>query len=137
MSKLIPLATLYRSAQFYAHAAHNLVTGNSFFSDHSFLGELYGTYEGGYDDLIERTIGLGETVNIPDITKNAAKVFADIFPEKGSAEVYFRAILAFETKIRAQIKSINADESLGTQNMIQDLADQSEKRAYKLKQRIG
>lgn len=137
MNKLLLLAVLFRAAQFYAHSAHQLVTGNSFFSDHEHLGDLYATYEDSYDSLIERVIGLGDKPNLVETTKNATKVFTDTFPEKGGVESYFKGLLAFESKIRDKIKDINDEQSLGTQNLIQDMADKSEQRTYKLKQRIG
>lgn len=141
MSKLNSLATLFRAAQFYAHGAHNLVTGETFLIDHKYLGTLYDAYEEAYDSLIERIIGTDitdttEKFNLVDITKNAVKLFADTFPEKGSAEAYFKGLNAFEIKIRAIISKINGDLSLGTQNLVQDLADQSEQRSYKLQQRV-
>ena len=54
------LATLLRSAQLYAHAAHHAASGCTFLQDHEFLGETYAELEGFYDDVVERGFGTGE-----------------------------------------------------------------------------
>ena len=128
------LAELFRSAQFYAHMAHNTASGSTFFSDHDYFGELYSAYEGAYDDVIERMIGLGDKVDIPAINIAAA---SDL---KGHAnhntEQCFSYLLLMEREICDEISSLVKDASDGTQNMLQDMADKSEMRQYKLGQRL-
>ena len=58
------LAIILRSAQLYAHNAHNMTKGKTFFSDHKFFGQLYPVYEEAYDSIVERMIGLGYDVSI-------------------------------------------------------------------------
>jgi hypothetical protein len=41
-----------------------------------------------------------------------------------------------EQKLRAQIAAITPASSIGTQQLIGDMADRSEQRSYKLKQRM-
>lgn len=66
------LATKLRYMQFYAHNAHNMCKGDTFFSDHEELGGLYGTYEGLYDSIVERMIGTGQTIDLVKVqTKEA------------------------------------------------------------------
>lgn len=129
------IATLYRAAQFYAHNSHNLVSGDEFFQDHEFLGELYGTYEEAYDDIVERMIGLGQSVELARISKSAADAVVSYGPHKDS-KTCFESILELEQEICAAIKSEVPKASDGTQNLLQGLADESEKRQYKIQQRL-
>jgi len=130
------LATLYREAQFYTHAAHNTVTGPTFFEDHEFLGDLYGTYESAYDSLFERSIGLGEPINPLEATDSAAAAAAD--KKLGDAKKIFSQILQFEQDLCEEINSYLAKGGVshGVSNMLEGLADESEARQYKIGQRI-
>lgn len=130
------LASIYRAAQLYAHYAHNTVKGPTFFADHEFLGELYPVYEAAYDSIIEREIGSGENISIPEITKNACNLFATVAKD-ADAQTFFKRLLATEKHICSQIAKDMKGKSDGTQNLLQGLADDSEKRQYALKQRIG
>lgn len=125
------LASMYLGARFYAHMAHNLCNGPTFFADHDYLGSLYEAYDDAYDALIERMIGLGEEIDIGEITIEGA----DLFAKNSGGSNYFNRLLAMEVEICAEIKSTVAGKTDGTQNLLQDLADQSEARQYKLKQR--
>lgn len=131
------LATLYRAGQFYAHAAHNFTKGQTFFPDHEFLGGLYGTYEEAYDGLVERMIGTGEAFSVQTILTNAAaeaNKYAD--PSAFSPAVMFGVLLDFEKKFRAEIEAIYDSTSIGTQNLLAGLSDESEARSYKIGQRL-
>lgn len=129
------LATLFLAARLYAHRAHNLVSDESFFADHDFLGGLYEAYDSAYDAVIERMIGLGQEVQFFSISKEAQAAFDRIGREDKDCEAFFRRLLSIESGIRRQIETENKGASLGTQNLLQDMADQSEMRTYKLKQR--
>lgn len=72
------LAILYKLANMYAHAAHNLCAKSLFMQDHEYFSDLYEAYEGHYDDVIERMIGLGQPVDIQAITMNACQAFANM-----------------------------------------------------------
>lgn len=128
------LATVFRAAQFYAHAAHNMTKGETFFSDHDYFGDLYGAYEEAYDGIIERMIGLSMKPDINKITMDAAKVMAEY--DYFSTAKCFTVLLETEMEICALIDKLNKNASLGTQNFLQGLADDSEKRQYKIGQRI-
>lgn len=131
------LATLYRAAQFYAHNAHNFAHGSTFYQDHEELGGLYGTYETAYDGLVERMIGTGESFDINTVLTNAAAEAVKLpDPAAFSMNVIFGAILEIEKKFRAEIDVIYDSASTGTQNMLAQLADDSEVRSYKLQRRI-
>lgn len=128
------LAEIFRASQFYAHIAHNVASGSSFFSDHDYLGELYSAYESAYDDVVERMIGLGQNPDLTEITMNAAKYIKGHTHD--STEQCFAYLLSMEQEICDEISSLVKDASDGTQNMLQDMADKSEMRQYKLGQRL-
>jgi len=128
------LATLFRAAQLTAHEKHNTVQGPTFFEDHEYLGELYGTYEEAYDSVIERMIGLGEKCDISGGNIQAAdlaKWFCDLEPIDKWPNIF----LEIETRVQKEIDSCCKGSSSGTLNFLQGLADESEQRVYKLKQR--
>jgi len=131
------LATLLRAAQLYAHAAHNAAKGPTYFADHDFLGEAYGAYEAAYDKVVERSIGQGEAVDFAAIGRNAA-ADAGRFPDPMtfSNQSSFGVLLDYERKICAEIDRIYADASTGTQNLLAQIADDSEHRQYKIGQRL-
>ena len=130
------LATILRAAQLAAHEKHHTVKGPSFFEDHEFLGNLYGTYEGLYDDTIEKMIGLKQTADIPKITTEAAKVAVTLSKRFPNVSRWFDMVLSIEDSIRTEIFSIlEAGASNGVQNFLQGIADASEKRTYLVRQR--
>lgn len=129
------LIITFRCAQFVAHNFHNFAKGYSFFSDHEFLGELYGTYESAYDGLVERTIGGGKQIDLPDVTMQAADKAKAFAPDKMGCDEMFATLLSMEESVCAWCKTYSAGATLGTANLLQGLADESEARQYKLKQR--
>jgi DNA-binding ferritin-like protein len=127
-------AIILRALQLYAHNAHNLAKGKTFLQDHEFLGELYPAYEGEYDSIVERMIGLGEEPDLNDITKQAADAAtANEFKDDENA---FSVLLVTEKELCSSIKKDMTDASNGTQNLLQTIADNSEMRQYKLKRRL-
>lgn len=131
------LATLLRAAQLYAHAAHNGAKGPTFFSDHEFLEETYKAYEEAYDKVIERSIAQGEPIDLAAIGRNAA-ADAGRFPDPVafSTQSSFGVLMDYERKICAEIDRIYAEQTTGTQNLLAQLADDSETRQYKIGQRL-
>lgn len=130
------LATLYRTAQFLAHNAHNLASGPTFFEDHEEFGKLYPAYEGAYDDVVERMLGLGQTPNLDKILDDSARLASAAGEGKDSAE-RFSGLLKMERLIQAEIKGLVPDASNGTQDLLQGLANDSEKRVYLLGRRMA
>jgi len=135
------LAIIFRSGQFLAHQLHNEARGEAFFSDHAFLGDLYGTYEDGYDAIVERVIGLGvEDVDIPGWNQRAMKVYGGMakgqsFSPENWPAVVLEVERAIQGEIRAYLKKGLASD--GVQNLLQGMADESEMRVYKVKQRAS
>jgi len=131
------LITQLRALQFLAHRAHNVVKGPTFFEDHEFLGELYPAYEAAYDSAVERVIGLGtEKLNLSKINI-AASQMSDILPNETKPEPFLRAILKGEKDLCKMIDEAVEKASQGTQNLLQGICDDSEKRQYQLKQRLS
>ena len=126
---------MLRSLQFYAHQAHNLDKGDTFFQDHSFLGDLYSAYESDYDDVIERMIGLGKDLDIQGITKDAAEAL----PKDSSVNIKMclNTVLNYEKQLCSIVANINDDCTIGTQQLIGEIANKSEMRQYKIKRRLS
>ena len=131
------IATLLRALQFLAHRAHNECNGLTFFQDHNFLGGLYKSYEDHYDDVIERIIGLEkEVINISQINKEAVEM-SSVNSGSKDCEVFFKVILKGEEDLCKLIKAAMPKATDGTQNLLQAIADNSEKTQYKIKKRLA
>lgn len=128
------LAALLRAMQLYAHAAHNLAKGKTFFEDHEAFAGFYGEYEADYDSVVERMIGLEGDADIAAITKAACDVINEN-PE--SSEKAYSVLLASEKRLCKLATEHNKGASLGTQNLLQAIADKSEMRQYKIKRRLA
>lgn len=128
------LACHLRSMQFYAHNAHNMCRGDEFFSDHEELGALYSVYESAYDSVVERIIGLGQEIDLITLQKEAADKLAGK-PKTDSFSKSFECLLECELELCEIINKENEKASLGTQNLLQGIADLSEVRQYKFKQK--
>ena len=131
------LAKTYRAAQLFAHNAHNTIKGQTFFQDHEFFATTYGSFEEAYDAVIERMIGLGFVFDIAVLTKDAGASASTYPVQRMTAKDLFEALLGFETIICTIIKGYMDNKvSNGTQDLLQGLADDSEMRQYKIKQRL-
>lgn len=131
------LATNLREAQLYAHNAHNLAKGPSFFSDHAFFGDAYAAYEKAYDDLVEQMIGLGYSVDLPAIAKTAGKEAGAYSFDGMTNEACFRVLLQHEQEIQELVKKYVPHVDDGTQNMLQGFAQDSLHRCYLIKRRLA
>ena len=122
--------------QFYAHMLHNLCKGKTFMQDHAFFGELYPAYEGHYDDVVERMIGLGEEVNIVEINKMAVDEMSSYSEQDIGTESGLKILLEYEDAICKHIEKLCEESSECTGQLIGDIANFSEIRQYKIKQRL-
>lgn len=129
LSKII---TILRAGQFYYQAAHNTVTGKEFFADHGFLGEAYDAYASAYDDVVERAIGLGEELDVLKINGEAARISSGLSIK--SCEEILEQALEIEKSLIKAIETVG-QVSKGTDNLIAGIADDAEKRIYKIQQR--
>jgi DNA-binding ferritin-like protein len=126
---------LLRAMQLFAHAAHNMASGPTFFADHAHLGGLYEAYEEAYDGVVERMIGLGEKPDLCDINKKAAELAGkcgDCCPQQKA----FETLVEMEAEMREKCREDQKGQSIGTVNFLQGLADASEQRSYLLGQRV-
>lgn len=126
------IASLLRFMQLTAHIGHNVLGGATFFQDHGFLGELYAAYEGQYDSIVERMIGTDEEIDLVKVQKEAVSGLKS--PK--SYESCFEELLECEVELCNMIEKLVKGSSQGTANLIQGIADESESRQYKLKQRL-
>jgi DNA-binding ferritin-like protein len=133
---MIKLAAHLRHMQLYTHNAHNMCKGDTFFTDHPELGGLYGTYEDAYDGVVERLIGLGKSPDLLQVQKDAVAMLDSAGTPSGFNEA-FSTILGYEEELCKLVDAANEGASLGTQNFVQGIADTSEVRQYKLKQRLS
>lgn len=132
------LAVQYRAAQLVAHQLHHTVKGASFLADHEYLGELYAAYETAYDAVVERMIGLKMPITLSEVGTQAAALASRVTTASPDPERWFATLLGVETSIRKEIDScMGENPTNGTQNLLQGLADESEARVYKLRQRAG
>ena len=132
------LAAQYGVAKLLAHAYHHRTSGPSFFADHEFLGELYVAYDTAFDALCERAIGLGECEDSTEVFKEVCEDFQECVDEQGYfTGSPFAHLLDIELAFQLSIKELSPAASLGTQNLLAQLADDSEARCYKLSQRIA
>lgn len=120
----------------YAYIAHHFVGRNTFFSDHEYLGELYNKYDDLYDSVVERMIGLGQKPDEFGINNEAIAKLNNYQQNLNKNAAYFIIILSLEKELCMLINNLNSNASLGTQNFLQGIADESEQRQYKLKQRL-
>lgn len=130
------IAIHLRSMQLFAHRAHNDITGPTSFQDHEFLGELYPAYEAEYDSVAERMIGLGEKPDLASITVDAAKMSA-MYPNVSKPKDILEFLLRCEVNLCKLIKADVPKATDGTQNLLQGIADNSESRQYKMRQRLA
>ena len=128
------LIVTLRASQFVAHNAHNLAKGATFFEDHEFFGEAYAAYESAYDSVVERSIGLGMDIDLNEATQKAAKEL-DEYPVV-TVGLCYQHLLESEKEICNQISMLTPGSSIGTQNLLAQLADDSEVRQYKIQRKL-
>ena len=130
------LAQTFRTAQLVSHNFHNLTKGMAFFADHEFFGELYPAYEAAYDSIVERDIGLGEDIDLCAINAGAGNACGKYDGSDMAADEMCAVLLGLERQIQSECAEFAKGASLGTNNLLADLADKSEMCVYKLRQRI-
>ena len=129
------LATVLRASALYAHAAHNTISGETFLSDHEFLGDLYTALTTAYDDVVERAIGLGEEVDLLSLQVDAAESLKNL--SLSDATAIFKQILENEKTIQDEISDAINGTTVGTNDLLAGIADAGEVRIYKIRQRLG
>ena len=131
------LATILRAAQLYAHAAHHLVNGPSFFGDHEFFGDTYEELEGNYDDVIEQCLANNESIDFAELTAAASELMASSMPTQTSdPDSLFSGQQELEVKIRKEIAKIMPEVGDAAQGLIQSIAQSSMRRSFKILARL-
>ena len=128
-----------RLMQLYYHNCHHLTQGASFFSDHEFFGSAYGAMDGAYDRLAERYIGefgnkAFETVTIAKVVMGEV---TDYQVEDMCCCDMLETGLKLEQRLSAELTALDKVAPIGLRNLIGDLAEQSDIRQYKIKQRLA
>lgn len=139
--RLLYLASCLKSMNLFYHLAHNLAARVPFFADHEAFGEFYEALDNDYDSVIERCIGLfgSQNVNIKQIVNQANSEFQSLpGNEVVENKKFFEIGLALEQKLQSKVQELCKlpEASEGTKQLIGEIANQSEIRTYKLKQRI-
>lgn len=134
------LMYLLRAMQIYSQNAHHLVKGTPFHSDHAFFGDVYNGLAGDFDDVAERIIGVyGEDhLDLQNMLQTVLVKLSDA-PSVGTTEnkVFYEYQLKMEDKLKNLIKQIiSSGVSPGIEQLIGDIANKSEMRCYKIKQRM-
>lgn len=138
---MIELLACLRALQLFTHHAHNLCARVAFFSDHEFFGEVYGEAESDYDSVIERIIGKKGEVPELELGSFMSKVTAKLSgaPSIGQKEnkVFFMHQLKMEENICSYVEQLCKAGGLsqGQIQLLGDIAQRSEIRQYKIKQR--
>lgn len=128
------IAITLRGLQLFAHNAHNLAKGKTFLEDHEFFGELYATYETAYDDVVERMIGLNGDQDLNAITDEAEDMASSV--KFADNEQAYNVLLVTEKQLLDVIEKGFKGYSLGTQDLLQGIANESERRIYKFKRKL-
>ena len=137
---MLQLAVLFRAMQLFAHSAHNLCHGSSFHEDHAFFGDAYGKFEGYYDSLIERLIGLGYESHL-DLSQIIVEVSSKLqgSPSVGASNSDYYSYLLGQSEEACKYcdefcKSKELTE--GTRQLLGGIADELEVFKYKIKRRL-
>lgn len=125
-----------RTMQLFYHNAHNLCKGSLFFADHAAFGDFYAAAEADYDSVAERMIGKGQTIDLLSVIKGVYTKCKTLPAGEASTEQLFSAGQRLEQELCAIVQKLIPASSEGTKQMIGNIADMSEMRQYKLKQRL-
>lgn len=132
------LAIQFRFMYLFSHLSHHYVKFPTFFSDHSYFGELYETYEDIYDSLIEKMIGLDIECNEFEINSAAVEKLNEYKSTEFNKNAdYFQIILGAEKEMCQIAENYDSEATYGVKNLLQGICDNSENRQYKLKQRLA
>lgn len=134
------IAAILRGGQIYAQHAHNRVCGTPFHSDHAFFGDVYGQYANDYDAIVERMIGLGESVNGMDVAKKGLQLVSNFPSDCGrDNRGFYEALTFLEAELCNDCEECvkSGEYSEGTNQLIGDICNRAEMRQYKLRQRLS
>lgn len=130
------LAKLRLLAMYY-QTAHWQVKSSTYYADHVLFERLYNETNEQIDGIAERAVGLTdmEAVSLADSLSMMSQ-FKLPTECKDNSE-YAKAGLALEKSVMGTIDRALEGASAGTRNLLEGLADVSEKHVYLLKQRLS
>ena len=134
---MLQLLSHLRFMNLFYHHAHNVVSRVPFFADHEALGSFYTEADKDYDDVIERMIGKDMQAPLVQIMSGVQPKLS-LMPQEGAEnKQYFVVAMQLEKDLRSLIdQEIAKGVSEGTRQLLGNIADKSEMRTYKLKQRV-
>jgi DNA-binding ferritin-like protein len=135
------LLYLLRAMNIYSQSAHHLVKGTPFHSDHAFFGDVYDALIDAYDSVAERIVSLygEEPLKLDVVMSMAMSKIADA-PSVGVMDnkVFYEYQERLESRLRDLVaKIIATGVSPGVEQLIGEIANQSEMRSYLIKRRLG
>lgn len=132
------LLAITRTLNLYYHFLHNVAHGEAFGSDHKMTGAFYEELDTEFDSVSERHIGLSGDVSSATLlyTISEAASILSTMPDTEDMLSYFKYALDLEKQLRAEVDLAMQDATEGTKNLLAGIADRSEVRDYKLKQRV-
>lgn len=125
------IAIKLKALNLYAHMAHNLVSGISFFQDHEFFSSVYEKADDFYDSVVERMIGIGLKPDLKQINKDAVGLFSKMGND------YFPTVLAGIKSIQSDIDKECEDNTEAVKQLLGGISDELDMLVYKIKQRVG
>ncbi len=137
----------FRALSMYYKEAHWTVAGSFFYGDHLLLDRLHGEVEGEIDAIVEKGIGVSQSMDFALIPNHLSMVAEIVrgYPHTVADNVAFFAALTrmegdlcqFLGVANAQLEN-NGDCLLkGVQNMLQGFLDSATQRLYLLHQRTA
>ena len=133
------LCKLYALEYFYK-TAHWTVSRSIYYGDHLLFDRLSEEAGERTDQVAEKAIGVTGNISIVNLPAVLKRVYAIITPlsyENTENSKYFEDGLKLEQSLLEFCKSNSQTApSFGTQNMLQDIADEAEGRVYLIKQRL-
>jgi len=136
--QLLALIIQTRALQLFYHHCHNVVFGEQFHCDHIFFGEAYDNVEDNYDSLVEFFISIFGISKFDTVMVNnlVAEEVSEYSPEKMNAKKMYDAALILEKDFQNRITIVEAKSTVGLKNALGDIAQSSDVRIYKIKQRL-
>lgn len=134
------LSQLY-ALEYYYKTAHWTVKNPQYYADHLLFDRLSDEASKRIDQVAEKGIGLTQNssiVHLPSVLKMMFNLIKDLSYSTTDNAAYFQDGLKLETALIELCKKFNAipGTSVGTQNMLQDIIDETEGRIYLIKQRL-
>lgn len=122
------------------HQYHNVCARVGFFADHEALGEMYEEADSEYDLVAERLVGLSDSsaLNLQAILDAVCQKYKQYPMDAKENSTLFQAALQLEKELQQQIEVLVKAGGI-TQGVVQllgDIAQRSEIRTYKIKQRL-